>query len=323
MLREACFVWNHALALQKRYYKLYRKYISAVAMQKHFTRRIKRTYLHSQSTQEILQRLDNAYQRFFKHKAKRPPKFKKAKEFTSFCYKQGGFALNGNVLHVNSVKKNYKFSLSRPYLGKVKQVRVKRSRLNEYYICIVTDAVSQPCAKTHNGASVGIDFGLKTYMTFSDGRKLNHPQFLKKDLRALRKASIKHSRCMNGSSHKEQARLSLCRLHERIANRRMDYQSWEYVNEYLLSLPRCEMFCENKYRVRIKVDTPHFKGEKDGYIRTIVPSDSMTDTICPDWGDDDVYYVYCGETYYDAEVNANIGFDRPSHLEDIIELCTN
>lgn len=39
--------------------------------------------------------------------------------------------------------------------------------------------------------------------------------------------------------------------------------------------------------------------------------------------EDDVYYVYCGETYYDAEVNANIGFDRPSHLEDIIELCTN
>ena len=95
------------------------------------------------------------------------------------------------------------------------------------------------------------------------------------------------------------------------------------LTEYLLSLPRCEKFCENKYRVRIKVDTPHFKGEKDGFIRTIVPSDSMTDTICPDWGDDDVYYVYCGETYYDAEVNANIGFDRPSHIEDIIELCTN
>ena len=27
MLREACFVWNHALALQKRYYRLYKKYM--------------------------------------------------------------------------------------------------------------------------------------------------------------------------------------------------------------------------------------------------------------------------------------------------------
>ena len=32
MLREACFVWNHALALQKRYYSLYGKYCSAVRM---------------------------------------------------------------------------------------------------------------------------------------------------------------------------------------------------------------------------------------------------------------------------------------------------
>lgn len=28
MLRECCFVWNHALALQRRYYKLFGKYIS-------------------------------------------------------------------------------------------------------------------------------------------------------------------------------------------------------------------------------------------------------------------------------------------------------
>ena len=35
MLREACFVWNHALALQKRYYRLYKKYIQLVVMQHH------------------------------------------------------------------------------------------------------------------------------------------------------------------------------------------------------------------------------------------------------------------------------------------------
>ena len=76
MLREACFVWNHALALQKRYYRLYHKYIGATRMQKHFAKRISRCLLHSQTTQEILQRLDTSYQRFFKHLAKRPPKFR-------------------------------------------------------------------------------------------------------------------------------------------------------------------------------------------------------------------------------------------------------
>ena len=230
MLSEACFVWNHALSLQKRYYRIYGKYVPSARMQKHFAKRVKRTYLHSQSVQEVLQRLDTAYARFFKHIAKRPPKYKKASDFTSFCYKQGGFSLCGNVFHVNSVKKDYRFSLCRPCEGKVKQVRVKRSHLNEWYIYVITDASPKSYTKTHDGASVGIDFGLKTYMTFSDGEKLPHPQFLKRDLKRLQKASRRHSRCAKGSHHREQARLALCRLHESISDKRRDFQ-WKLAHD--------------------------------------------------------------------------------------------
>ena len=84
MLRECCFVWNHALALQRRYYKLFGKYISIGKMKKHFAKRIKRNLLHSQTTQEILERLDESYNRFFKRKSKRPPKFKRSDCFNSF-----------------------------------------------------------------------------------------------------------------------------------------------------------------------------------------------------------------------------------------------
>ena len=230
MLAEACFVWNHALALQKRYHRLYKKYITSSVMQKHFAKRVKRTYLHSQSTQEVLQRLDAAYQRFFKHIATRPPKFKKRKDFTSFCYKQGGFVLSGNVFHVNSIKKDFKFSYSRPYDGKVKQVRVRRSPRNEWYIYVVTDAVPKSYTKTHDGASAGMDFGLKTYLTTSDGEKIDNPQFLKKDLSRLRKASRKYSKCKDGSNHKESARMELTKVYEDITNKRNDFQ-WKLAHE--------------------------------------------------------------------------------------------
>ena len=99
MLRECCFVWNHALALQRRYYKLFGKYISIGKMKKHFAKRIKRNLLHSQTTQEILERLDESYNRFFKKLAKRPPKFKSPEKFNSFVFKQGGFTLNGVTIH--------------------------------------------------------------------------------------------------------------------------------------------------------------------------------------------------------------------------------
>lgn len=86
MLRECCFVWNHALALQRRYHKLFGKYISVGKMKKYFAKRIKRNLLHSQTTQEILERLDESYNRFFKKLAKRPPKFKSPEKFNSLAH---------------------------------------------------------------------------------------------------------------------------------------------------------------------------------------------------------------------------------------------
>lgn len=232
MLREACFVWNHALALQKRYYSLFGKYVSCSKMKAHFAKRISRRLLHSQSAQEILERLDIAYKRFFDHLSRRPPKFRKARDFSSIVYKQGGFKLNGNVLVVNSIRQYYQFSYSRPYEGKVRQIRIKRSRLGEYYLYIVTDAVAGSCSngKSCKGASVGMDFGLKTYLTLSDGTRIDNPLFLKSGLKELRRKSRALSRCEKGSGHRRRRREDLERFHERIHNRREDWQ-WKTCHE--------------------------------------------------------------------------------------------
>ena len=153
MLRESCFVWNHALALQKRYNRLYGKFIDKNKLQKHFAKRIKRSLLHSQTVQEIIQRLEDSYKRFFKKLSKRPPKFKKHAQFSSFKYKQGGFSINGNTIALNSIKKVFKFSKSREFEGKIKLVTIKRTAIGEYYLIIVTDANPKQYRKTHTGAS--------------------------------------------------------------------------------------------------------------------------------------------------------------------------
>ena len=230
MLREACFVWNHALALEKRYYRMFGKYIGANRMRKHFNKRIKRNILHSQTQEEILQRLDTAYQRFFKHLAKRPPKFRKAKDFSSILFRQGGYSLNGNVLTINSIKKRFKFSLSRPYNGKVKTLTVKRNHLGEFFIVMVLDKSPQSIGKSHNGASVGIDFGLKKYMTMSDGTAVDNPQFLKSGLRQLQRKSRNLSKCVPGSHNRERKRLDLDRHHEKVVNQRNAFQ-WQLAHQ--------------------------------------------------------------------------------------------
>lgn len=224
MLREAAFVWNHALALQKRYYRMYHKYIGSACMKAHFAKRISRNLLHSQSVQEILERLDDAYKRFFKHLAARPPKFRRAKDFSSIVFKQGGYSLNGNVLTINRISKRFKFSLSRPYDGKVKTLTVKRSPLGEYFIIMVLDKAPASLGKTHNGASVGIDFGLKTYMTMSDGTTVKNPQFLKATLSRVQRASRKLSKTASNSHHRQARRKKLDRILERIVNQRNEFQ---------------------------------------------------------------------------------------------------
>lgn len=230
MLREACFVWNHALALQKRYYRLYGKYINSGRMKAHFVKRIKRNLLGAQTVQEIIERLDIAYKRFFEHLAIRPPKFRKAKDFVSISYKQNGFSLCGNEITISKIQKSYKYSKSRDYEGRVKRVVLKRNRLGEYFILIVTDAEPSKYGKTLKGASVGIDFGLKKYLTLSDGTAYDNPQFMKESLVELRRRNRNLSKCKKGSNNRERKRRELDRLMNDICNKRSDFQ-WKLAHE--------------------------------------------------------------------------------------------
>lgn len=231
LFQEACFVWNRFLAIQKRYYSLFGRFASAVQLQKHFSKRYKRNYLHSQSAQEVIQRLDAAYQRFFKHLSKRPPKFKRYKSFTSVVYKQGGYLIHNNELTLNSLKKTFKFHLSRQIQGKIKRIAIKRSALGDYYLIAVTDHTpSHTHIQSRNGASVGMDFGLKSYLTLSDGSKVENPQFYKYYLRKLQRASRLLSKKQKGSNNRKKARRNLCKLHEKVVNCRTDFQ-WKLAHD--------------------------------------------------------------------------------------------
>lgn len=231
MLRECCFVWNHALTLQKRYYKLFGKYASVGKMKKHFSKRIRRHLLHSQTVQEILERLDNSYNRFFKKLAKRPPKFKSPEKFNSFVFKQGGFTLNGNVFTINKNKKRFKFSLSRKYEGNVKQIRIVRETCCRYSLIIITD--HNPVSsyrKTHDGASVGLDFGLKIYLTASDGNNVISPLFFKQYQNKIKKCNRRISKSKIGSNNRGRRRFELQQAYRKISNLRDDFQ-WKLAHE--------------------------------------------------------------------------------------------
>jgi putative transposase len=227
-INAAGVIYNHCIALHKQYYRMYGKHLNCAKLQAHIARLRKRKafwqLVGSQAVQDICQRIEKAYQLFFKYHKKgvRPPNFKKVKKYKSFTLKQAGYKfLGGNRVKIGN--KVYQYWNSREIEGTVKTLTIKRSPLGELFMLVVVDNVSNSSIKFETGKSAGFDFGLKTFLTCSEGFSIESPQFLKQSLNILQKASKEHSKKVKGSHNREQARKNLVRKYEDIVNRRTDW----------------------------------------------------------------------------------------------------
>lgn len=227
-INAAGVIYNHAIALHRRYYRMFKKHLSCTKLQAHIAKLRKQNLfwqqVGSQAVQDICQRIEKAYQLFFKHHSKgaRPPGFKKVKRYKSFTLKQAGYKfLGGNRVKIGS--RVYQYWNSREIEGTVKTLTIKRTPLGELFMVVVVDNVDEPEIKVETGRTAGFDFGLKTFLTGSEGFKIDAPEFFKQSLNAIRKASQAHSKKQKGSQNREQARLNLARKHEDISHRRRDW----------------------------------------------------------------------------------------------------
>jgi putative transposase len=227
-INAAGVIYNHCIALHRRYYRMFKKHLHSAKLQAHIAKLRKRNEfwqsVGSQAVQDICQRIEKAYQLFFKHHKKgvRPPGFKKVKKYKSFTLKQCGYKLlGGNRLKIGA--RVYQYWNSRPIEGTVKTLTMKRTPLGELFMVIVVDGVDEPANKFETSRIAGFDFGLKTFLTCSDGSKIESPQFLKQSMNAIQKASKQHSHKVKGSANQERARKNLVRKHEDVSNCRSDW----------------------------------------------------------------------------------------------------
>ena len=214
---------------------MFGKHLNCAKLEKHIAKlRNKNEFWKlagSQAVQDICQRIDEAYKLFFKHHSKgvRPPSFKKIKKYKSFTLKQARYKfLGGNRIRIG--KRVYQFWKSQEITGTVKTVTVKRTPLGELFLAVVVDGNDEPLIKTKSGKMAGFDFGLKTFLTVSDGTKIESPEFFKASLKAVQNASRELSRKVKGSKATERSRNNLCRRYEDISNRRTDW-FWKLAHE--------------------------------------------------------------------------------------------
>ena len=232
-------VWNHCVALQRRYYSIYGKYISKFRLINHISK-LKRTQrfahwnqLPSQAIQDVISRIDKGYKAMFEARAKgKPwgrPRFKPRRKYKSFTLLQAGWELlNSNKIRIG--KCVYQYFKSRDIFGNPKRCTIKRDAIGDIYICVLTDYEDGDLNRLTTGKIAGFDFGLKRYLTGHNGHDIESPQFFKRSINAVKRANRNHCRKQKRSRNRERARLDLARKHRKIANQREDFH-WKLAHQ--------------------------------------------------------------------------------------------
>lgn len=211
----------------------YAQQTAAITERKKFIPELKK--VHSQVLQDVARRLDKAFQAFYRRLkgGGKPgfPRYKAQTRYNSFTFKQGGYSISVNKIKIHNIGE-IRVKLHRELLGDIKTCTVI-AKNGKYYICISCEVDAEPLPPSEE--RVGLDLGIKNLITSSSGEVFESPNYLRNNLKKLKKLQRSVSRKKKGSNRRKKAAVSLARLHEKVANQRRDYLhkvSRQLVNRY-------------------------------------------------------------------------------------------
>ena len=124
----------------------------------------------------------------------------------------------------------FSFHKHREIKGVIKTITIKRDKCGDYWTCFSCENVEDSDPKPKTGKSAGFDYGNKTFLTSSEGHKIESPQFFKQSLNTLRSLSKALSRKVKGSGNWYRACRALAKHHRKVARQRADWQ-WKLATE--------------------------------------------------------------------------------------------
>jgi putative transposase len=233
------FIYNSCLSYKIDAYKNEQKSISLSDFGHYFHQGLRNEFdwLQEHNTKVLKQsiiNLEQAYKNFFKLK-KGFPKFKSRNavqkvRFPSEAIASKTFDEYISRMNLTTKIKGLKFECSDRdkkylYANKVgiKSVTIVKNKAGQYYATILIDGdllrtVNKPINK-----SIGIDFGIKTLLTLSNGETIENPRWIKSNEKQLKKLHKQLSKKQKGSNNRYKAKLKLAKKHEKIKNQKLDY----------------------------------------------------------------------------------------------------
>ena len=233
------FVFNQCLSYKKERYETDKSKTSLSDLGHHFHQTLRGEYewLKEHNTKVLKQsiiNLEQAYKNFFKQ-GRGFPKFKSKYDEQKVRFPQEAvssktFDEDTSKLNLTKTINGLKFECSdrdRKYLYKnkagIKSVTIIKTKSGKFFASILIDGDLLREVTPATRASVGIDLGIKSLLTLSDGTYIDNPKWIRTNEKKLKRLHKKLSKKVKGSNNRHKAKIKLAKAHEKIKNQKTDY----------------------------------------------------------------------------------------------------
>lgn len=226
---EICRVlYNSCLLDRKNHYEQNGKSLSRIDQQvilKKDKERVKDLNdIHSQVLQDVLFRTERAFNNFFRRvkNGEKPgyPRLKGVGRWDSILYpQQPAFQITPEGLGLSKIG-TIKIKLHRKIGGVVKTCAIKREG-DRWFACFSVEYT--PIKKAIPTKYIGIDVGIKSFATLSNGKTIENPKYLCKSEKKLKKKQRVLSKKKIGSRNRNRARKIVSKIHSKVRNQRLDF----------------------------------------------------------------------------------------------------
>src|SRR5476651_65286 len=176
--------------------------------------------------QQALRNLNTAFDRFFKGLG-RHPQFKTKNDRQSATFELNALSWCPAKHELTLAKMGrplaVKWSRRVPKGAVLKRATVSKDASGRYFVSLLLDEEIPLGPPATEAACVGIDWGVKHFVTLSNGEVFDHPRPYRRLKQRLAKAQRSLSRKARGSKNRVRARLAVAKLHARIADIRKDF----------------------------------------------------------------------------------------------------
>ena len=235
------FIYNWALKFNQMYYaqtKKYKNYLQINCDGDLVKLKEEKDWLYEVNSQSLISsigHLDWAFNRFFKGlggypKIKRKETTKKSFEVPQHFkidFKKHAISIP-KFAKKNTLRCKIHRRVNMEGFIKFGTATVSQDNAGDYWVSFIVHRKDElPKQASHNqiseSNSLGFDFGLKHFLTLSDGRQIDNPEYFKHALSKLAFEQKKLSKKTKGSKNKERQRVKVAKIHQKISSQRKDF----------------------------------------------------------------------------------------------------